>query len=141
MHSLRIVLDTNALLRCISRRSEYGIILEKLYEKQFELYVSNEILLEHEEKISDIFSKETAELLLSAFSLLETVKKSEIHYHLNLIWQDADDNKFCDCSFAANAHFLVTNDKHFNVLRSVVFPNINIITLEEFKEVLLSKTV
>lgn len=63
MSTLKIVLDTNALLRSISRRSAFAIILDKLYENAYELYISNEIQLEYEEKITDIFSKETAELI------------------------------------------------------------------------------
>lgn len=47
-----------------------------------------------------------------------------------------DDNKFSDCAFAGNVHYLVTNDKHFNVLSSIPFPKINVISLEVFKNVL-----
>ena len=50
MPPLKIVLDTNALLRSVSRRSEYAIILDKLYENAYELYLSGDILLEYEEK-------------------------------------------------------------------------------------------
>ena len=38
------------------------------------------------------------------------------YYHFNLITADPDDNKFVDCAIAANAHYIVSNDKHFNVL-------------------------
>lgn len=138
MASLRIVLDTNALLRCISRRSEYAIVLDKLYEKAYELCLSSDILLEYEEKIAEIFSKETAELLIGAFTLLDNIKKSDIHFHLNLISVDPDDNKFSDCAFASNAHFLVTDDKHFNVLKKLSFPLLHVIKLAEFKEILVS---
>jgi predicted nucleic acid-binding protein len=61
------------------------------------------------EKITDIFSKETAELIIGALSLLPNVKKAEIHYHLFLIDIDKDDNKFSDCAFAGNVHYLVTS--------------------------------
>ena len=60
MTPLKVVLDTNALLRSLSRRSPFSVILDRLYEGDFELWVTNDILLEYEEKISDIFSKETA---------------------------------------------------------------------------------
>jgi hypothetical protein len=40
MASLKVVLDTNALLRSISRRSAFSIILDKLYEGDYELWVS-----------------------------------------------------------------------------------------------------
>jgi predicted nucleic acid-binding protein len=56
---------------------------------------------------------------------------------MNLITADADDNKFSDCAFAGNVHFLVTDDKHFNQLRSIPFPAINVISLEEFKKLLI----
>lgn len=134
---LRIVLDTNALLRCISRRSEYSIVIDKLYEKSYQLCLSTDILLEYEEKITDIFSKETAELLIGAITLMDNVKKTEIHFHLNLITVDVDDNKFSDCAFASNAHYLVSDDKHFNVLKKVTFPALKVIKLEQFKELLL----
>jgi uncharacterized protein len=136
MPTLKIVLDTNALLRSISRRSAFAIVLDKLYENAYELYITNDIQLEYEEKITDIFSKETAELINGAFSLLTNIKKIDIHFHLNLITADPDDNKFSDCAFAGNVHFLVTDDKHFNALKSVAFPVINVISLEAFKKLL-----
>lgn len=136
MPPLKIVLDTNALLRSISRRSAFAIILDKLYENAYELYITNDIQLEYEEKITGIFSKETAELITGAFSLLPNVKKIDIYFRLNLVTTDPDDNKFSDCAFAANVHFLVTDDKHFNVLKSIPFPVINIISLDTFKELL-----
>lgn len=136
MPPLKIVLDTNVLLRSISRRSSYAIILDKLYKNAYELYITNDILLEYEEKVSDIFSKETAELIIGAFALLPNVIKVDVHFHLNLITTDIDDNKFSDCAFAGNVHFLVTDDKHFNVLKSIPFPAINIISIEEFKKLL-----
>ncbi|HSQ44177.1 MAG TPA: putative toxin-antitoxin system toxin component, PIN family [Ginsengibacter sp.] len=139
MPPLKIVLDTNALLRTISRRSAYAIVLDKLYENAFEVYITNEILLEYEEKITDIFSRETAELIIGAFSLLPNVKKVDIHFHLNLIVSHPDDNKFSDCAFAGNVHFLVTDDKHFGILKSTSFPSINIITLAQFKELFITK--
>ena len=138
MPQLKVVLDTNALLRSISRRSSFSIILDKLYEGEYELWVSSDILLEYEEKIGDIFSKETAELILGAFALLPNVKKADIHYNLFLISADHDDNKFSDCAFAGNVHYLVTNDKHFNALSSIPFPLINVISLEKFTEFLSS---
>jgi putative PIN family toxin of toxin-antitoxin system len=138
MTALKIVLDTNALLRMISRRSPYAIVLDKLYDGDYELWVSNDILLEYEEKISDIFSEETAELILGALALLPNVKKADIHYQMFLISADNDDNKFSDCAFAGNVHYLVTNDKHFNVLSTIPFPLINVITLEKFAELLAS---
>lgn len=90
MPPLKIVLDTNALLRSLSRGSPFAFVLDKLYEGEYELWVSKDILLEYEEKISDIISRETAELVLGALALLPNVKKADVHYHLLLISADHD---------------------------------------------------
>ena len=134
--TLRVVIDTNVLLRCISRKSACKIIVDKLYEGAFELFITNDILLEYEEKLSEIFSPEVSELFLGAIMLLTNVKKIEIHYLLKLISVDPDDNKFVDCSFAGNVHFLVTDDHHYNVLNGVSFPQINLLKIDEFKALL-----
>jgi len=136
MPRIKIVLDTNCLLRSVSRRSVYAVVLEKLYANFYELYLTSDILLEYEEKITDIFSAETAELIVGALALLQNVKKIDAYFQLNLITTDPDDNKFVDCAFAGNVHFIVSDDKHFNVLDSVSFPSIHVITLDEFMDIL-----
>ena len=133
---LKVVLDTNALLRTLSRNSINKHVLDKLFNEQFDLFVTTEILLEYEEKISQIFNVHTAELIMGALSLLSNVFKTTIFYNLHLISVDKDDNKFVDCAFAANANFLVTDDKHYKILKSVTFPKINILSLAEFSKLL-----
>jgi len=128
-----MVLDTNCLLQSISRRSVNAIILDKLIAGTYELYLTNEILMEYEEKISAIFSAETAELITGILAVLDNVNKIDVYSQLNLIAADPDDNKFVDCAFAGNVHYLVTNDKHYNILKSITFPSINVINLDEFR--------
>ena len=43
-----------------------------------------------------------------------------------------DDNKFVDCAFAAGADYLVSEDSHFRVLLDTPFPQLNLVTLDEF---------
>jgi len=69
--------------------------------------------------------------------LLPNVIKSDVYYNWLLITGDADDNKFADCAIAANADYIVTNDRHFNVLKEVEFPSVSVINIEQFR-VLLS---
>ena len=45
---------------------------------------------------------------------------------------DNDDNKFVDCAFAGGADFIVSEDAHFNVLKSLPFPTFNVVTMDEF---------
>ena len=49
---------------------------------------------------------------------------------------DMDDNKFVNCAFAGNVHFLVSNDKYFNILKTTPFPKIPLLSITEFFELL-----
>ncbi len=51
--------------------------------------------------------------------------------------KDDDDNKFVDCAIAARVRFVVSNDKAFNTLKTIDFPKIDVITIEQFIEELL----
>lgn len=52
------------------------------------------------------------------------------YYKFNLITADPEDNKFVDCAVAANAKYIVTEDHHYDVLRDIGFPQIEIIKLD-----------
>ena len=64
---------------------------------------------------------------------LPNVYQTENYFNLQLIDKDPDDNKFVDCAFANNCHYLVSNDKDFNIQRSIDFPKKAVMTFEEFK--------
>ncbi|MFN8349383.1 MAG: putative toxin-antitoxin system toxin component, PIN family [Spirosomataceae bacterium] len=104
---MRVVLDTNAVFRALSSKSALRLIADALYEEQYEMVVSNEILLEYTEKIIQFYSTTTADSFMAFLQLLPNVKHIEPHYHLNLIISDPDDNKFVDCAFAGNAYYIV----------------------------------
>ena len=59
-----------------------------------------------------------------------------IYYKWSLITADFDDNKFVDCAVSANADYIVTNDKHFNTLKNIDFPKINIVDIETFEKMM-----
>ena len=56
----------------------------------------------------------------------------QVYYSWNLIYNDPDANKFVDAAIAANAEYIVTDDAHFNLLKSLKFPRVKIITAREF---------
>jgi len=37
---------------------------------------------------------------------------------------------------SANAKIIVTNDKHFNVLKKIDFPKVNVVDIDAFKDIL-----
>lgn len=133
-NKLKLVIDTNALLVSISRRSEWHWFYEAIINKKVEVFITNEIFTEYEEKIGTLWSAEVAEAVTPTLIELSNVHLISTYYRLRLIVADEEDNKFSDCAFAANADFIITNDKHFNVLKDLNFPSIYIIRLEEFKE-------
>lgn len=129
----KIVLDTNILLAMIGRRSPYRWIFDRLIEGRLALCISNEILLEYREVLERKASAEVARNIINFITLSPTTEFVQIYFRFNLIEQDGDDNKFVDCAIASNAMCIVSNDAHFQVLRSVDFPNVPILTLTEFE--------
>ena len=134
--NLRVVLDTNCILSSISPSSPNSIIMDYLMAGKYSISVTTEILMEYEEKLIEIFNSVISSNFFTALMVLENVEFINIYFHLSLISADLDDNKFSDCAFASNSDYLVTNDKHFNILKATNFPHINIISNEEFIEIL-----
>ena len=100
------------------------------------LCISNEILEEYVEIISQ---KMTPEIADNVANLLLKTKNVELIYpqfRWGLITTDPDDNKFVDCAFAAGATYIVSDDSHFNVLREISFPQLLVVKLKEFLEIL-----
>ena len=67
---------------------------------------------------------------------MSTTYFQDSYYHFGLITEDPDDNKFVDCAIAADAELIVTNDKHFDVLKTVAWPKLTIINLKEFADLM-----
>ena len=131
---MKIVLDTNILVAIIGRRSPYRWIFDRLIDGNISLCVSTEILLEYREILERKNSAEVAENVINFIDVHPATEKTEIYFKFNLIADDPDDNKFVDCYIAANAEFIVSNDAHFQKLKQLDFPRIEVLTLKEFEE-------
>ena len=79
------------------------------------------------------FGKNNHRSVIRTLLELPNVHQTEIFFNLRLIEKEPDDNKFVDCAFANNCHYLVSNDKDFKVLKDIDFPRIVVVKLEEFK--------
>lgn len=130
----RIVLDTNIFL--VSLVSSYKLywVFEAIIKGKITLIISNEILTEYEEKITEFFGLELAQSKLDFLLLLPNVELIHPYFNWNLINSDKDDNKFVDTYIASNADYLITNDKDFNVLKELTFPAIRILSIKEFQD-------
>jgi putative PIN family toxin of toxin-antitoxin system len=131
-----VVIDTNVLLVSISSKSKYHWLYRLILDKKITIAFTHDILTEYEEQLAKHWHPEVALNVTRSLTELSTAVLTNIYYNLNLIFEDEDDNKFVDCAFAANADFIITNDKHFNVLIDVEFPSIPILSIDAFKNLL-----
>ncbi|RHR58308.1 putative toxin-antitoxin system toxin component, PIN family [Parabacteroides sp. AF17-28] len=128
----RIVLDTNCLLMSLSRKGCYYSIWSDFFTGKYILCYTNDILEEYEEIISMKMGNEIAQNIIKAIITRTNTLKLDAHFHFNLIKSDIDDNKFVDCAIVANASYIVSEDHHFEVLKTIDFPKVELIDIDTF---------
>ena len=135
---INVVVDTNSLLVSIPKKSEFRPIFDALISGKYKLLVSTEILNEYAEVFERKMNAVVAFNILEMLTQLENTERVEIYYRWELINQDMDNNKFVDCAVAGNAQFIVTDDKHYNILKDIPFPAVRVIKTEIFRDMVLS---
>ena len=132
----RLVLDTNSLICCIARRSSHHELWLSLLDGRNQLCVSSEILEEYEEILERKTSHTFASLAIAVILNNPHTLFVTPYYHFGLIQADPDDNKFVDCAIAGNAKFIVTEDRHYDILRQTDFPKVDTIKLDDMMAML-----
>ena len=127
-----IVLDTNCLLQALPSKSPYHKLWTEIIEGRVSLCVSSDILDEYEEILAQKTAPEIARNVVEAIANLSTTTFQTAYVHFELLTTDVDDNKFVDCAIAADAEYIVTNDKHFEVLRDIPWPKLSVINIKDF---------
>jgi len=133
---MKIVVDTNVLLVIFFRNSKYFWLYQGIRNGKFEVILSNEIVTEYEEIISSFYSPQIATAIIEEIINLVNVHFVNPHFKFLLIHEDFDDNKFVDAAIIGNADYIITHDNHFNVLKTITFPKVNVVNLLEFKEII-----
>ena len=110
---LQLVVDTNVILASVSRKSANNWIFQKILDEEIDIFITNEILFEYKEKLSDNFSVTLAKNVIEIFLIADNVHKIITYFHWNLISVDKSDNKFVDCAVASNADYILTNDLYY----------------------------
>jgi len=132
---MTVVIDTNAVLPMLGRRHSFAVILDAFIDGEFEWAVSNEILLEYEEvaveRIGRTRFERFAAILDLGGQLHRTLRRVSPSFRFHLITADPDDDKFADCAIAAAEDYLITEDRHFDALKSAGYQP-QPITPEEF---------
>ena len=127
-----IVLDTNCLVQALPSKSPYHKIWTDVMAGEISLCVNTDILEEYEEILAQKTTPDIAHNVVEAIANLTTTLMQNTYVHFELLSTDLDDNKFVDCAIAADAEYIVTNDKHFNPLRDIPWPKVEIIRIAEF---------
>ena len=132
---MRIILDTNVLLVSIGKKSQYRPIFDAFLKQKFTLIISNDLLLEYAEIIEQKTNAFIADNIIEMLLAQPNVEKNEIFFiKWGLLENDYDENKFVDTAIVGNVDFIVTNDKHFNSLKDIDFPKVEIIDIDTFLE-------
>lgn len=129
---MRIVLDTNCLLMAISNRNRFHRVWQAFVEDKYTLCVTNEIIEEYVEVIGRNISQHVAETVVYIIMTRNNVLHIDPHFRFGLIVSDQDDNKFVDCAIAANAKYIVSQDHHFDILKRIPFPKVDVISIDSF---------
>ena len=132
----KIVLDTNCLIASLSRHSEYYPVWKGFQTGKYILCVSNDILEEYQEIIALKTSPEVARNVVDLLLKSKNVELVTPYFKFWLIEADHDDDKFVNCAFAANATYIVSNDKHFDILEKIQFPRLFVLKLQQFLQLL-----
>ena len=133
---MRVVIDTNVLLVSISRKSHHHPIFRAIVAGTIELCISNSILEEYQEKIAEHWSVSMSDNIGEVLVKSPFVKQFDPRFKWTLIAADPDDDKFVDCAIAAQARFIVSEDRHFNILKQNSNPFITAIIIAEFKVIM-----
>lgn len=129
---MNLVIDTNVLVESITSRSPYHKIFRSIINGTHNLMMSNEILSEYFEIFERIYSKQTLREISLFFNYSPFILRINPHYRFHLITVDEDDNKFVDCAICGNCDLIITSDRHFNVLKDIDFPKVEIVAPGEF---------
>jgi putative PIN family toxin of toxin-antitoxin system len=115
-----IVLDTNVVLQALNQQHPTAVILHAWYSGRFVWALSTDILMEYQEVVvrqSGSARWQTLGRLLDlAIVHGHNTQRVSPAFFFRTISADRDDDKFADCAIAAHADFIITRDKHFNVL-------------------------
>ena len=124
------------LIASINRNRPEFWLYNAFSDEAFDWFISNEILTEYVEILGSMYSENTAKVVSEILLMADNVYLQEPFFKWALIEADPDDNKFADLAISANVDYLVTNDKHFNVLKNRDFLGVSVVDLDTFRKIM-----
>ena len=115
-----VCIDTNTLVQALAAGHAFRPIMDAWIGGRITLAVSTPILLEYEEVITRMSGTARWQKLTRLIETIElttgNLLRVEPSFRFRIISDDPDDNIVTDCAVAANADFVVTEDRYFAAL-------------------------
>jgi len=86
--------------------------------------------------LASFYSVEISESVINTITNASNFIPVVPYFKWNLISADPEDNKFADCALNAGADYIISNDKHFNILKNINFPYVKVVDIENFKDII-----
>lgn len=117
---MTIVIDTNVMLPLFSATGRHGEIVQALVNSRLGWAVSQSVMSEYEEIITERSGRPRWQQVQRVISLLSRTHNNVLwvspSFFFQVIGEDPDDNKFTDCAITADADYVITEDGHFQAL-------------------------
>ncbi len=117
-----VVLDTNALVQVFGTRSPFLRLQQAILDGRVTLAFSTAMLLEYEEVMARYGGPDRWPRVWRALEMTGQLHgnllRLEPSYRWRLITADPDDNAFVDGAITASADWIITEDAHFEVLKT-----------------------
>jgi putative PIN family toxin of toxin-antitoxin system len=136
---MKIVLDTNCLVVCLPVTSPYYCLWKAFRDEQITFCFTTDIINEYCEILPRFYGQQFADDIINELLLSPNCIKVQSYFKWNFVYADPDDNKFVDCALNAGADYLVINDSHFNILKTISFPPVKVVNIETFKNIISIK--
>lgn len=127
---MRIVIDTNVVVSAIFFGGRPRELLEKLFQHDFNAFISKEILEEYQDTIAYLCQRYPAHPIsvpLTQIAAACNMIEPEAHVQ---VCRAPDDDKFIDCAIASHSIYIVSGDK--DLLSIEKYRDIEIVTVADF---------
>ncbi|MDR1762557.1 MAG: putative toxin-antitoxin system toxin component, PIN family [Dysgonamonadaceae bacterium] len=133
---MKIVLDTNCLVVALPHKSPYYWLWEAFRNREIILCYTTDILFEYDEILSRFYPAKFVNDVINELLHSKNVKQTNNFFRWHLMNNDPDDHKFVDCALNADADYIVTNDRHFNILKTNPFPTSKVVDINSFRQII-----
>ena len=135
---MKVVLDTNCVIQIVTGRGYKSAVWNSFLNGDYALCYTNEILFEYEEVLTRYYGDaEFAKIIIQIILTSANTEQVDPSFRFRLITEDPDDNKFVDCAIISGATYVVSDDRHYNVLKTISFPKTDVKKLREFAKILV----